>query len=222
MRFISAHLGAALQLLAMDEIWPPSGIHFPTAFAKITERYQFLSRPTDPEKIASGTGKFVAGHIVLGGREIAIGDLSIYSDGFNVETLNTGDADLVLNDFLAWLSQTFGTRQPTAVRTRVYRSVVVVEFGRSIDVALKHFSMLQSACAGAWQAAYGYDILLSLERFALEADPASVPPYTNTKFVIERRANTPFSANRYYCGAPLPTIAHLRLLEQIEKTLLDE
>ena len=39
------------------------------------------------------------------------------------------------------------------------------------------------------------------------------------KFSIQRRDNTPFSENKYFSDAPLPTDTHIHLLEQFEKDL---
>jgi len=39
------------------------------------------------------------------------------------------------------------------------------------------------------------------------------------KFSFQRRDNTPFSENKYFSDAPLPTDGHLQLLEQFEKDL---
>jgi hypothetical protein len=39
------------------------------------------------------------------------------------------------------------------------------------------------------------------------------------KFSIQRRDNTPFSENKYFSDAPLPTDIHIQLLEQFEKDL---
>jgi len=39
------------------------------------------------------------------------------------------------------------------------------------------------------------------------------------RFSIQRRDNTPFSENKYFSDAPLPTDVHLRLLEQFERDL---
>ncbi len=38
-------------------------------------------------------------------------------------------------------------------------------------------------------------------------------------FTIQRRDNTPFSENKYFSDAPLPTDVHLKLLEQFEADL---
>ena len=39
------------------------------------------------------------------------------------------------------------------------------------------------------------------------------------RFSIQRRDNTPFSENKYFSDAPLPTDVHIQLLEQFEKDL---
>jgi len=39
-------------------------------------------------------------------------------------------------------------------------------------------------------------------------------------FSIQRRDNTPFSENKYFSDAPLPTDLHIKLLEQFEADLV--
>jgi hypothetical protein len=39
------------------------------------------------------------------------------------------------------------------------------------------------------------------------------------RFSIQRRDNAPFSENKYFSDAPLPTDIHIQLLEQFEKDL---
>ena len=38
-------------------------------------------------------------------------------------------------------------------------------------------------------------------------------------FSIQRRENTPFSENKYFSDAPLPTDVHIRLVQQLEADL---
>jgi len=39
------------------------------------------------------------------------------------------------------------------------------------------------------------------------------------RFSIQRRDNTPFSENKYFSDAPLPTDVHLRLLEEFKTAI---
>jgi hypothetical protein len=47
----------------------------------------------------------------------------------------------------------------------------------------------------------------------------SLDEFKNVDFLIERRAGEPYSKNRYFSSAPLRTIDHVRVLEQIEKSI---
>jgi len=40
-------------------------------------------------------------------------------------------------------------------------------------------------------------------------------------FLLERRAGASYQQNRYYSGAPMKTADHIRLLEIIERELLE-
>jgi len=220
MKIISTEAGQVLQLFVMDEIRPLSGLYLPTLLAALGERYGFVTKPANlGDDLAKGV-KFQTGHHVTDGRDISINEITFFNDGVIVIALNTDDAEIVLDDFWAWATQTFKLREDQTKRPRTYVSSVVVEFGSSIDAAIKGFETASKKVSDAINVTYGRKVDTSIFRLSFAADPTTVPPHFNTQFTIERRLGIPFSKNRYFSSAPLKTKAHLGILKELENILV--
>jgi hypothetical protein len=99
-------------------------------------------------------------------------------------------------------------------------SSVVVEFDAELDKALRAFGELQEGFTSANIRYESRDTRLKASRILLFADPTKLPPQATFEFNIERRAGRPFSENRYFSSAALPTASHLDLLKTFECRLL--
>jgi hypothetical protein len=108
----------------------------------------------------------------------------------------------------------------TPVR-RTYTNVAIVEFERNVEYGLGKLAAIGNLLAESLHSAYGWDYEYNVHRIAFSVDPLGIPQFRNTQFFIERRLKSPYSENRYYSGAPMQTEEHLRLLETIERELLD-
>lgn len=220
MNVISAEHGQSLQLFVAEEVRPPSGLYLPDLIRKISERYAFAIGPTNYEIIMKEGAKYKEGRFVTEGRTIAIKDLGFFVDGVLVVALNTDDSDLVLNDLIVWASQNFGFREPRTKLPRRFVSSVIVEFEAELGRALLAFDELQEGFASSVKEKYGVDPEINASRIALAADPTKLPAGTTFEFMIERRVGRPFSENRYFSSATLPTTSHLDLLAAFEHRLL--
>jgi hypothetical protein len=220
LKLIATDTGRVLQLIVMEEIRPSSGIYMPYLFDKLVERYAFVVRPQNiPDAIASGA-KFQHGRLQTHNRMVLVSEIGIYNDGIIVDSLNTDDAEFIIQDLLEWARTTFAFRPILTVIPPRFTSSVTVEFDQSIEPQLRGLSAVADHMAAAFKQSYDDDINVSLLRIALNADPLTVPPLRNTQFLIERRLQRPYSENRYHCTAPLRTEDHIALLENIERTLL--
>jgi hypothetical protein len=219
MNLVSYEFGQALQFIRMDEVRPFSGLYLPDVIRIVAERYRFITVPTDIATANTTGVKFGTGVISLAGRQIAVTSLGIYNDGLLVETKNTDDADLVIDDLILWAVATFGFREPQKHTPRKHGSNLVVDFDASIDRFLSNFGLVAGLFESAVKAAQGIEIETHLTRLAIGADPQDGLPAKPTTFFIEVRLNTPFAEKRYFSGAPLTSDAHLELLAKIEKVL---
>src|SRR6516225_397606 len=220
MNLISTEHGQSLQLFVAEEIRPPSGLYLPDLIRKISERYAFAIGPSNYETVMKEGAKYKDGFFVIEGRTIAIKDLGFFVDGALVVAWNTDDAEAILNDLIGWVVQNFGVREPRTKLPRKYVSSVVVEFDGELGGALTAFEELQERFGSAIKERYGVTPEINASRIALSADPTKLPPQTTFEFIIERRVGRPFSQNRYFSTATLPTAAHLDLLRAFERRLL--
>jgi hypothetical protein len=220
MNLISTEHGQSLQLFAAEEVRPPSGLYLPDLIRNISERYAFAVGPSNYETVMKEGAKYKDGRFVIEGRTIAIKDLGFFVDGVLAVAWNTDDAEAILNDLIVWVVQNFGVREPRTRLPRKYVSSVVVEFDAELSKALTAFEELQEDFGSAIKGRYGMKPEINASRIALSADPTKLPPQTTFEFTIERRAGRPFSENRYFSSATLPTAAHLDLLGAFERRLL--
>jgi len=216
MKLVSLEIGRVVQLFVADEVGPLAGLYVPELFQFVLARYGFVKHSDITEVLKTGA-KFEQGQLKVGEKKINIKELSIHNDGIIVDTFNTDDSSIVVDDLFNSGKKIFGFRDPETKLPRRFVSHVVVDFNKPIDNALKGFEAIRRSLSSAYKNAYGTDVNYDLFRVSLAVDPQNVPPQTATEFIIERRINVPFSKNRFYCVAPLPTQTHLSLLETIER-----
>jgi hypothetical protein len=221
MKFISIEQGRVIDLVPLEEIRPNFGIYLPEFITSITERYGFVSWPKDLSAAISDGAKFQHGHFMVDGTQVIIKELGVYSDGITVDTFSTHMSDLVLDDLLNWSKDKFALRERTTPARRKYLNVAIIEFERNVERGLGKLSAIGNLLAEYLRSAYGWDYEYNVHRIAFSVDPLGIPQLRNTQFFIERRLQSPYSENRYYSGAPMQTEEHLRLLETIERELLD-
>jgi hypothetical protein len=210
MEFISPESGQSLQLVVMDEIRPlRGGVFLPDLASEIIQRYRFASPPAqlDPaQPVKFQTGVLHAGEITM-----PITSLELYTDGVIVNSLNTDDADMILDDFASWVAVRFKLRQPFTHLTRKYQSRIIVSLGESLDRFVSHFQIISRIVSKA----LGSDNELHVTRLTIGPHPPGQLPLVTT-WNIEPRAGQPFVPNRYFSSAPLSTSAHIELLTQLE------
>lgn len=222
MKVIAYEGGRILDLVPLEEFRPPEGFFVPDFLSKIAARYGFVSYTKDLMEAARSGAKFEIGKIDLGGTIITIKELAIYSDGLICDTYTTDLSDMVLDEFVAWATETFNFQPRTSPVRRTYTSALVCTFNKDIEAG---FEFIGRACAlfsTALNETYGWDYPVKLNRLSFNVDPKAVPHLRNTNFILERRLQNPndYSENRYFTTAALKTERHVRLLETIERELL--
>jgi hypothetical protein len=219
MRVISIESAIATQLVVPEEVRPAAGIDIAEAIRLVGERYAFLERPTLED--ASNKGLvFRRGQLVARDRKIVINSLGIYNDGVTAETFATKDADIIIDDVLLWAKEVLRYRDPITKIKRKYDSSVVVEFDEDIDEHLKILVEIRKAMGDALQKAYGIPVAINLARIGFAADVRPSRDLPRSQFTIERRAEQPYSANRFFSVAPLGADEHIAVLETFERQML--
>ncbi len=210
MQLVGSETGQSLQLVPMDEVRPlRGGVFIPDMIAAIVARYRFQS--TSPRTEANQPLKFEIGLMKSGGLMIPISGLDIYNDGFVMNTRNTDDFDVVMDDFITWASHTFNLREPRTWLPRRYQSRIIVDLERPAgDIFIVNFAALNAIVRGA------FGIEESLEpQITFGPHPAGELPMTRT-WVFQPRIGQPHSPNRYFSAAPLQTGTHFQMLCDLE------
>ena len=219
MKIIANEAGKASQKLNPDEVLPSGGFHVPELIRLISERYGFANRPTI-ETSQQGGAKFTDGRLIAGSVKKNIRQLTVFNDGLEVLAGDTSSAELMLDDLLNWAQHAVGLRPPITYE-RFFENVIVAEFEASMDGPFKILSgvshLFQSMLTNHYKKPAG----VALARIAISNDAIQNPlPIPSASFIVERRDGIAFSANRYFSLAPLRTDAHVQLLEEFERTLL--
>jgi hypothetical protein len=220
MELIATEGGRILDLVPIEEIRPISGLYFPDFIKDVTSRYAFGAGPPSLAEAAKSGAKFEHGKFDIGGTVEVIKELAIYTDGVICDCFNTRTADLILDDFFAWATETFKLRERQSPPHRTYTSVIVVEFANAVEAALGKLARIRKMLSKSMKNAYGWDYEFNLQRLAFAVDQTTIPQLRSTQFYIERKLGVPYSENRYYSMAPLKTEEHILLLAAIETELL--
>jgi hypothetical protein len=211
MELISSQSGQSLQLVVLDEVRPlRGGVFLPDLSALIIQRYRFMGTP---EKVPPGQPvKFHTG--IFPGAPIPIEELGIYNDGIIITSTTTDDADVIMDDFLAWITEQYRLREPTTIIPRTYQSTIIVSLNGPLNRFINNFQKAGNLLSEA----FGAPSPLSVTRLAVGPQPPGQYPFQTT-WTIEARVAQPFVPNRYMSLAPLPTAAHVALLDELESIM---
>jgi hypothetical protein len=216
---ISAIIQArALAYIELYDLDPRGQTFFPDTIKQIQQRYGFLQVPKigDAEEqkgLELKTGK-------LGNK--VIDSLKIFPNLFVLEThSNTTDSRIVLEEMFDWAKRELGiTYEPSMVLRWGYVSILTFYSDHNLielasSPAAKLAAKMSKAVSEIWE-----------EPFVFEARSLSIghDPLTHkngiASLLITPRADIPFSENKFYSEAPLPTDMHIKFLEEFEADTL--
>ena len=195
MRLVNTEIGRTIRIVPVEEIRPLAGVHSPTALRMVAERYSFgytpdLGRPW--EEVQKDGLKFQLGKLVHGNRAINVTDFTLYNDGIVATASSTDDADLFLDDILAWGKDVFGFREIDRGNIRVlYLSNLVVDFESSPDLLLRNFTILSEGLGKLLRTTYRLDIPVQFAGLGLNFDKTIATPAWQSlaQFTLDRRIN---------------------------------
>ena len=212
MKLIAPLSGQSLQLFIMDEIKPlRGGIFLGDLAPAIMERYRFME---PPESLRRGEPAKFGGGVFRTDRTIPIESLEVYQDGVLVGSTTTDDADLVLDDFITWLTQVFELREPETRISRSYQSAIIAGLDGSLNRFITNFQTVSELLTAAFKA----QSALSVTTLTIGPHPPTPYPFQTT-WKIEARVGQPFVSNRYVSTAPLATAEHVELLDALERAI---
>lgn len=208
----------ALAFVELYELDPRGRVFFPEVISKIRDRYGFLSVPK-PEDLDEQKGvELKTGRI---GNK-TIDTLKIFEQLLVLEThSNTSDSQAILQEMLEWGKSQLGlTFEPNMIRHWAYVSIVTFQSDHNIlsySPAAKLAGKVSDAVSGLWKETVKFEP----RAMSITHDPL-LRKNGVAGFLISPRVETPYSENKFYSEAPLPTDVHIKFLEEFEADALGQ
>jgi hypothetical protein len=217
MKLASILLARTLAFVETFDLAPDGKVFYPDLVKAVVHRYKFQKFPQAIEDLDEKKGIVFEQGLAAG--NVVIQKFTIFNTLLVLETrASTADSQRIILEMLEWGRDNLGL---------TFRSDMVKQWGYVSDVAfysdaplLATPALLELAhkTAGAlsdiWKEKVSYEpIVLSVGHDPLARKNGIAP------FTLQRRAETPFTENKYFSEAPLPTDMHLRFLEDYEKAV---
>jgi len=214
MELASILLARAMALVEPSEFNPRGVISYRDLVTAIVSRYNFQKYPQKLEELDETKGVvFSSGQI--GDREIS--QLVIYTHGLLLDTrASTQESKHLLEEALGWASKELKLAyKPSMIKRWLYTSQIVFYSKASLTGISAAFQKLADGVESNVRNTTGESLRYELTSLVVEYDQLT-RKHALGHFSIQRRENTPFSEDKYFSDAPLPTDVHIKLLEQFE------
>lgn len=222
MKLIGQELGRIIVLFPIEEVRPASGIPLIPLVDGIRNRYNFV-KPPDLNRPITDLDRdgysFQVGTFLHEGQVITIREFTVYPDGVSVSCLDTTHADAFFDDIVNVAKEAFGFREFAREPRKIYRSQVIVEFEKSLNQLINGFTELSRLLQSAYEQHTGHNKAVDLNRVDFRMDSTKIPGIPPVSFILERKFGSPHENQRFISEAPVPSQAHLQLLQEIENKL---
>jgi hypothetical protein len=205
----------ALAFLEPVDLNPKGKVFFPDLVNALVGRYKFQKFPQKPEEADEKKGiSFGMGRL----GDTVIDDLIFLPFGISLGTrVSTEESKRLLEDAFKW-GKELGLVSTLRIRWQ-YESELT--FTSNVPLLGIHpgLQMLSDVLTKNAAEILGEDDLkYDLGAILMEFDTLK-RKYTLGRFSIQRRENTPFSANKFFSDAPLPTSVHWKALQDFEAAI---
>jgi hypothetical protein len=210
-------LARALLWIESMELNPKAAAFYPDIAKALVARYGFLKYPQRLEDFDESKGvTFGSGRI---GKEV-IEQVQVYTYGVVLDTrISTDVSQRLLEEALKWAVSELGLVFDSTKKHRWQYVSSVVFTSTVLSKAMpRPISDLAARVSAAVQVSTGESRLYEVTNLSIDFDLLTRKHPLGT-FTIQRRENTPFSENKFFSSAPLPTDVHIKLLEQFESEL---
>jgi hypothetical protein len=210
---VASVVGArAIWLFNVGELNPSGQYIYDRLFPWLAARHAFAKVPANSRDQAENAWVFLEGVFTSKEHGPLQVTLKIFNDGIVAETLSsTDDGDAFLTDVLTAASKELGLEfTGSMVHRRQYVSELILICDKSLNSLHPQLRQFSRAVSDA------FGVTSELTTIGFGGDPAAQPI-----FKFERAAGVPFSQNRYWSIAGLPTRTHVALLSQLEAMLGD-
>lgn len=213
MKNVSVVNARALAWLDLFALLPRGGIFYPEFTKEIVQHYQFQKFPQTVEQFDLDKGvEFQAGK---SGQKV-ISKLTIFSTLIAAETRGGTDVsrDVIL-EILEWAKIKFNIKLPEVVRWGYVSDLYFETDFQLMEFASKPLLNLAQKTSALVSDLWNENLKYQPTILTVGHDPLE-RKYVIAPFTIQRRAEFHFSENHYFSEAPLPTDAHVRLLEDFQ------
>jgi hypothetical protein len=218
MQLTAIIMARALAFVEVQELNPKGKAYYPDIVAALVRRFNFQSYPTKPEDFDEAKGiQFTDGKFSDG----TLDRVQIFTHGIVLDTrVSTDVSAALLHDTLLWAKSELGLHYDEGmIKRRAFVSQVTFEsnlkLGKLNPVLGKVGSLVSSKLSTSMGQPINYEptgIILNLDQSTTKLAPVF--------FTLERRAEVPFTDNKYFSSAPLSTQDHISILQEVEKALV--
>jgi len=217
MELASILLARAMAWVEPIDLNPRGAVFYPELTKALVARYGFQKFPqkledfNESKGVTFGVGRF---------GDTVIEQLVIYTYGIVLDTrISTLESRRLLEEAFEWGRKELGfVYKPDMVKRWQYASQVTFHSTARMTSANSAVDRLAASVAKGTADTMGENLEYDLAILSLDYDQLK-RKHPLGKFSIQRRDNTPFTENKYFSDAPLPTDLHIQLLEQFEKDL---
>ena len=217
MHLASVLLARAVAWVESYDLNPRGKVYYPAITEALVKRYGFAKFPQKPEDYDESKGvAFVYGR----DGDSVIEQVQIFTNGVVLETRSsTEDSKRLLERALEWAAKELGLGYtPGMIRRWQYYSQLVFTSPLDLTGACPALSNLSEGISTALRTVMGEDLRYEATAIHFNLDLLTRKNPIGS-FSIQRRENMPFSDDKYFSDAPLPTDVHIKLLERFEKDL---
>ena len=217
MELASVVLARAMAWVEPIDLNPRGAVFYPDLTKALVARYNFQKFPQKLEDFDETKGvTFGVGRL----GDTVIEQLIIYTYGIVLDTrISTQESRRLLEEAFEWGRKELGfAYKPDMVKRWQYASSVTFRSTVQMTGVNSAVEKLAASVAKGVADAMGENLKYDLAILSVDYDQLT-RKHPLGRFSIQRRDNTPFSENKYFSDAPLPTDIHIQLLEQFEKDL---
>ena len=211
-------LSRVLGFVETFDLTPRGTVFFPDLIAGLVEAFRFHKFPQTTEEMDESKGvMFTEGTW----NEVPVSQLTIYNNAILLDTrAGTNESKRVMLEGLQWATDKFGLNYKHGmIRRWRYVSDLTVTSETPLLVTNPALSNMCEAVGKHISEIIGEPLVFSPTRSTADFD-RHLRPLAMAGFDIQRRADTPFSENKYFSEAPLPTDIHFELLQHYEADLV--
>ena len=208
----------ALAFIELYDLDPRGKTFFPETIKKLQQRYGFLQTPKVEEMDEQKGVELKTGKI----GDVVIDKLKIFPSLFVLEThANTTESKQVLEEMFDWGKRDLGlTYEPKMIRHWAYVSILTFHSDANIiALANKPAAKLAAKVSSAVSEIWSQPTAFEARSLSITHDPL-VRKNGIAGLLITPRLETPYSENKFYSEAPLPTDTHIKFLEEFEADVL--